>query len=92
VATWTTEQVNQFLTHAEKDPLYIAFILAITTGLRRGEILGLRWKDVDFETKTASIRKNLVTIKGKSVLQEPKTKGSKRSVSLTDTAIEVLKT
>ncbi|MBA4543961.1 MULTISPECIES: site-specific integrase [Thermoactinomyces] len=91
IITLEPEEVTLFLDHARKDRLYIAFLLAITTGLRRGEILGLRWKDINFEAKTASIRKNLVVVNGKPVLQEPKTKGSIRSVSLPSTTIEELK-
>ncbi|MGG3870702.1 tyrosine-type recombinase/integrase [Brevibacillus laterosporus] len=41
------EEAHTFLTSSEKDRYYIAFLLALTTGMRQGEILGLRWKDVN---------------------------------------------
>ncbi len=51
-------------------------------GLRLGEVLGLRWMDVDLESKTVHVRHSLQRIAGKLVLAEPKTKGSERSVKL----------
>jgi integrase len=83
--------IQKFLSLARKDRLYIAFLLAVTTGLRRGEVLGLRWKDIDVDSKKASIRKNLVAIDNRPVLQDPKTKGSYRSVTFPAMTIEELK-
>jgi integrase len=91
IITMETDEITKFLSYAQGDRLYIAFLLAVFTGLRRGEILGLRWKDINMEAKTASIRKNLVVVEGKLVLQEPKTNGSIHSVSLPSTTIEALK-
>lgn len=48
---WTIEEFTQFLQSSKHHVHYIAFSLAIYTGMRRGEILGLRWKDIDFEKK-----------------------------------------
>src|SRR5690606_30007453 len=50
IKIWTIEEANQFLKVAkETTRYYIAFLLALSTGMRQGEILGLRWQDVDFE-------------------------------------------
>ena len=46
---WSPEQLRTFLDHARKDPLYAAWLLFATTGMRRGEVAGLRWPDVDLE-------------------------------------------
>lgn len=89
--TLSPDQISIFLQHAKEDRLYIAFLLAVVTGLRRGEVMGLRWQDIDFEFKTASIRKNLVLVNNKPVLQDPKTQGSKRSITLPDLAMMELK-
>ncbi|AZV44876.1 integrase [Peribacillus asahii] len=49
MTVWNEEEVNRFLKVAKEDPLYIVFHLALMTGMRQGEILGLRWKDVDLK-------------------------------------------
>jgi integrase len=92
ITTLDADQVTQFLDAAEQNRYYIAFLIAITTGLRRGEVLGLRWKDIDFKARTVSVRKNLVIINNRPVLQEPKTKESCRSVTLQSKTIDALKT
>ncbi|MDI9887307.1 site-specific integrase [Streptomyces sp. HNM0645] len=56
---WSLEQTITFLEAARKDPLYTAFVLAVTLGLRRGEILGLRWSDIDLEHRTLTVRNQL---------------------------------
>lgn len=53
---WTLDETAAFLEAARTDPLYAAFVLAVSLGLRRGEILGLRWSDVDLDRRTLSVR------------------------------------
>ncbi|WP_037605068.1 tyrosine-type recombinase/integrase [Streptacidiphilus rugosus] len=57
--TWTANQTVAFLEAARPDPLYTAFVLAVALGLRRGEILGLRWSDIDFDARTLTVRNQL---------------------------------
>ncbi|NIK75826.1 integrase [Paenibacillus castaneae] len=52
---WSLEEAKQFLDATVRDRLHIVFLLALTTGMRQGEILGLRWKDVDFQNRIVSI-------------------------------------
>jgi integrase len=52
---WTLEEAQRFLEVAKDDPLHIVFLLALTTGMRQGEILGLRWKDIDRERGIISV-------------------------------------
>ena len=49
VTPWTAAEARAFLDAAKSDPLYPAFMLLLLYGLRRGEVLGLRWRDVDTE-------------------------------------------
>ena len=90
----TKEELNQFLTLAKKDArpvLYTAWHTLAYTGLRRGELLGLEWSDIDFENKTISVNKTLVTVNGSLYTQSPKTKRSTRTISLDDSTVQVLK-
>jgi integrase len=84
----TPEQAKTLLetVRAEDDRLEALYVMAITTGLRQGELLGLKWDDVDPEAGTLQVRRTLTTAKGGPVLSAPKTKGSRRSVKLSQTA------
>ncbi len=73
------------------DRLEALYVLAIHTGMRRGELLGLKWDDIDLDGSTVRVRRTL-TRKGTGyVLGEPKTKKSRRTVKLTQRAVEVLR-
>lgn len=92
--TWTLEQAQQFLEYAKQKGTrrYIVYLLAIYTGMRRGEIFGLRWKDIDFENGKISINQTLSWVSGQGhVFQEAKTKRSHRSISISDFVLEELK-
>ncbi|MYX35024.1 MULTISPECIES: tyrosine-type recombinase/integrase [unclassified Streptomyces] len=56
---WTLDETLTFLESARGDGLYPAFVLAVALGLRRGEILGLQWRDVDLERRTLTVRTTL---------------------------------
>ncbi|MGW1324542.1 tyrosine-type recombinase/integrase [Streptomyces antibioticus] len=56
---WSLDETLTFLEAARTDPLYTAFVLAVALGLRRGEILGLQWKDVDLDRRTLTVRTTL---------------------------------
>lgn len=90
IITLSPDEVKIFLSEAKKEQLYPAFLLAITTGMRRGEILGLRWKDINFDQCTISIQKSLTMVGSKPILQEPKTAGSKRKISVPKSTIQYL--
>src|SRR5439155_7067896 len=59
---WEPHQLALFLRHVRGAPLEPLFHLAAFTGMRRGELLGLRWGDIDFENKRLSIRRSIVSI------------------------------
>ncbi|WP_433946214.1 tyrosine-type recombinase/integrase [Paenibacillus sp. SN-8-1] len=88
---WTEEESQKFLDTAREDRYYHAFLLALTTGMRQGEILGLRWKDIDFEQRTISISQ-ILAHDGKSFQSGAKTDSGSRSIGLDrNTAAELRK-
>jgi integrase len=85
------KQVKVLLEAARGDRLEVLYVLAIHTGLRQGELLGLKWDDVDLEAGALQVRRTVVTGKGGPVLATPKTRSSRRSVKLTESAADALK-
>lgn len=90
--TWTAAQLREFLTHADGHRLHPAFLLAATTGMRRGEVAGLKWADLDTRGGRIAVRRSLVTAGYQVNWSEPKTERSRRSVALDATTLEVLRT
>ncbi|WP_432071321.1 tyrosine-type recombinase/integrase [Streptomyces sp. AA1529] len=72
LSPWTLEETLTFLGAARKDPLYAAFVLAVTMGLRRGEIVGLRWSDVDLENRVLYVRQQTQRRRGQLYQDDPK--------------------
>jgi integrase len=91
VSALTPEQVKMLLNAASGNRLEALYVLAVHTGLRQGELLGLKWDDIDLEAGALQVRRALITAKGGPRLAAPKTKGSRRRVSLTAAAAEALK-
>ncbi len=71
--------------------LFLPVLLAVTTGMRRGEILGLRWKDVDLKKATLAVRRSLEQTKGGIQFKEPKTQKGRRVVALPEIAVDALR-
>lgn len=91
---YTKEELTDFLKvcKANSNPVdYTFFHLLAFTGLRTGEAIGLMWSDVDFENKRLSISRTAVVIGKKQTVQDPKTKRSKRVITLDDETLSVLK-
>jgi integrase len=84
------EQAKKLLYAARGDRLEALYVLAIHSGLRQGELLGLKWEDVDFEAGTLSVKRTLSSAKDGSRFTTPKTKKSRRNVPLTANAVEAL--
>ena len=87
----TAEQVRILFDVGAGDRLEALYVLAVTTGLRQGELLGLKWDDVDLEEGTLRVRRTLTTAKSGPVLAAPKTKGSRRTVRLKQTPLSALR-
>ncbi|MBY3620371.1 tyrosine-type recombinase/integrase [Acinetobacter sp. CUI P1] len=90
ITVWSVEEVTRFLDVGRLDRLYIAFHLAITTGMRQGEILGLRWQDVDFNNGVISVRQTL-SHDGKILVAGAKTASSVRTIAIDPQTVEVLR-
>jgi hypothetical protein len=69
----------------------VAFVLLVETGMRLGELLGLRWEDVDLDEGQLQIRQTLSTLAGRIVVDEPKASTSRRPYELSPQAVEALK-
>jgi len=86
-----TEKVKIFLTEARKTKHFAAYFLVLNTGLRRGELLGLRWKDINLKDGSITVNQSLVRVKGGLKFQEPKTKLSNRTIGISKEVINELK-
>ncbi|WP_432125524.1 tyrosine-type recombinase/integrase [Streptomyces sp. bgisy082] len=73
LSPWSLDETLDFLAASRRDPLYAAFVLAIAMGLRRGEIVGLRWNDIDLENRVLLVRQQVQRRRG--VLYNDETKG-----------------
>ena len=90
----TKEELKEFLKLAQTTTLSYFFPLVHLmsyTGLRQGEALALKWSDIDFENKKITVNKTAARIKEKQTLQTPKTKNSKRVISIDPTTLSILK-
>jgi integrase len=86
------EQALQFLAAAKSDPLEALYALALTSGLREGELIGIQWHDLDLVGGKLQVRRTVAYVPKKGLtISEPKTAKSRRSVHLTALAIEALK-
>jgi integrase len=87
-----TEQARKFLATAGGDRFEASYVLSLTVGLRMGEALGLRWSDIDLDTKTLRVSRQLQRVRdgGGLVFSEPKN-ASRRTVDLPQRAVEALR-
>jgi integrase len=98
--TLTLDQVTKLLPAISQDRLFAAIFLAFGTGLRRGELLALRWRDVDLKASTLQVRQTLVRVKNRNapkgegktrlLIQEPKTSHSRRTVPIPEACLAAL--
>jgi integrase len=89
--TLTPGEVRRLFEAAEGTKLEALFVLAATSGMRQGELLGLRWEDVDLDTAKARVRRSLQRCRQGFVFAEPKSDRSRRQVLLADVAVSALR-
>jgi integrase len=95
--TWDEYEINRFLEAAKSSPYYELFYLALFTGMRRGELLALRWQDIDFLFAQISVNRTLHRLQGGKhgdgsyVFTQPKTERSRRTIALSPSVILMIK-
>jgi len=89
---WSWELAKEFLESTRNDRYHLFYYIALSTGMARGEILGLRWRDINWKKHTVSIRQSVVPIEGKAVIQPSlKTKSRERTLDVSENFITILK-
>jgi integrase len=84
-------EARTLLETARGDRLEALYVLAVQTGMRQGELLALKWQDVDLENAKLSLRRTITMSGGRILLGELKTKKSRRTIGLTDVAVRTLR-
>ena len=88
--TIPAEQLRAFLVEAKASGVYEMYYTELATGLRRGELLGLKWLDVDLEAGVIRVKRRITRVDGQIVETPLKTKNSYRTVAISQQAVEVL--
>jgi integrase len=91
MSTWTAEQLGVFLRSLDGDAFRAPLFLLATTGMRRGEALGLQWDDLRLDEGQLDIRRTLGSVANNLVVGEPKTDKGRRTVSLDPPTVQVLR-
>ena len=90
-STWSSDELRMFLDFVRTDRLHAAYVLLATTGMRRGEVLGLRWSDIDVDAAQLAVSNTLTTVGTEIVTGPPKTARSRRHIFLDDGTLAVLR-
>jgi integrase len=93
VVPWTSEEARRFLESARSDAdgLYAAYVLVLVLGMRKGEVLGLRWGAVDFDHRKLIVDHQLQRVRRQLLYRETKTEASDDSLPLPDIACTALR-
>lgn len=102
ISPLTSDELERFLKYCREERLYALYILEINTGMRKGELLGLRWSDVDFEKSQLVVTRNLALVaqndiesdrprKSEMILTTPKSDKSRRVIPFNEYVIRQLK-
>ena len=90
--TLTVEQARQLLEEARGSRIEVMILVALNTGMRRGELSALRWDDIDFENGLIFVRRTVNYVGGYGFVEtEPKTKSSRRKIAVSGKLLEALK-
>ena len=86
----TKPDIATLLRAAEPTWLYLPVLVAVTTGMRRGELLGLRWSDIDLKAARLTVNQSMERVRGQVVFKSPKTAKSRRTITLPALTVEAL--
>ena len=86
----TPPEITRFLIQAREEGYYELFLLELTTGMRRGEILALKWRDLNLKPGELHISRQVLKVNGKVLISTPKTKSSNRKILLPPEMLELL--
>lgn len=92
VAVLRSDQIGELLNKIRDHRLYTLVVVALGTGLRRGELRALRWRDIDLEARSLRVERSLGEAEGKLYFRSPKSQAGRRSLSLAATVVEALRT
>ena len=87
----TVEEARRLIETIRGDRLEALWVCALTVGLRRGELLGLRWSDVDLAAGTLTVRQTLLRAGGQLHFAEPKTERSRRTVPVPEQTMALIR-
>lgn len=90
ISPLTIQQVQQLLSVSADHRLHAVFVLAVTAGLRQGELFAIHWSDIDLMAGVLAVRYTLDEVKSQLRLKEPKSKSGRRFVKLPDMAVSAL--
>lgn len=91
MTVWTAGQLRGFLEHIEDHDLYPAFYLAANTGMRRGEVLGLRWEHVNLDAARLVVTQAVLSVEYETSVADVKTANSRRAIDLDARTVTVLR-
>ena len=86
----TSNEIGRFLARAKEEGYYEMFLLELSTGMRRGELLGLKWSDLNLQSGVLKISRQVVVAGPEIIVQSPKTKSSTRAIVLPPYMLELL--
>ena len=91
IRCWSPSELHHFLAVVEDDPNFALWRLAAFSGMRRGELLGLRWRDIDLDRSVVRVQRQLIRNGAAVGFGEPKTRAGRRSIFLDCATIEALR-
>ena len=91
MTVWAADELRDFLASIEDSEWYVPIFLAANTGMRRGEVLGLTWRNVDLDTARLTVSQQILSVEYEAKVADVKTSHSRRTIDLDPRTVAVLK-